>query len=318
MLYPSSKRSTTRGGSRQSSVWIALAIVAAVAALGVVAFVLWQGGFDGFPFGISSRETGLVELWEQGDYPSVISAAEATLAENPVHGPALVFGGFARYYSAIEQVDLSERGAQIGEAIAMLRKALVLPDPPLVPEIHYVLAKSYFERGRLYYDLTIHHMGRAIELGYEGTDSLTYLGLAHEGLGDREASALAFEQAIEQSETDLLRVKAAEQYAALGEVEIAEQHLKEALALTEDSFVESEARKLLVETLIAAQQFDEAEAMLLEQREQEPQSADTLYYLGLVYERTDRIAEARSMWRQARDLDPNHTDALRRLAEMEE
>lgn len=293
-------------------------MTAAVAAVSIVAIVLLRGNLHGFPFGIQSSDADLLELWDAGEYETVISTAESALADNPVHPAALVLGGFAQYYTAVDMVEQTERNHRLQSAIAWLRKALVVPNAPMGAQVHYVLAKSYYERGRLYMDLVVEHMTMAIEAGYSADDSLTYLALAYASLGEHERSAEVFEQALTDAPSDLLYVKAAEQRLQLGAYEAAEEHLRAALERTDDPFVRSAATELLIQTLIRDEEYSRAEELLTELRDEDPESADTLYYLGIVYDLTGRTVEARSMWRQARDIDPNHTDALRHLADMEE
>ncbi len=289
-----------------------------VAVLSVAAVLLLRGDLRGFPFGIRGSDTNLLELWDQGDYDAVIATAKDSLAQDPVHALSLVMGGFAQYYTALDVVDQTVRNQRLQNATAYLRKALIVPNAPLMPEVHYVLAKTYFERGRLYMDLVVRHMEMAIETGYRAEDSLTYLALAHGSLGDHQQSARVFEQAIADARSGQLYVKAAEEQMELGAYGIAEEHLRTAIEISEDEYLTSVATELLIQTLILDEEYSRAEQLLLELRDANPDSADAYYYLGIVYDLTDRPVEARSMWRQAREIDPQHTDALRHLADMEE
>ena len=85
-----------------------------------------------------------------------------------------------------------------------------------------------------------------------------------------------------------------------------------------DEYLDLVLRNELAWVLILQDRLEEAERLLDRIIEQHPDSADAVYYLGVVYERTGRPVEARSMWRQARDIDPDHLEALRSLANSED
>lgn len=275
---------------------------------------------DWLPFGIKLRDTELVSLWNDSRYEEVLSMTESILEEEPLDAEALTFGGFAHFYVGIELVQRAEQLAYLDRSIEMLRKAMHVPRAPLGAERDYVLGKAYYHKGDDYVDLSVRYMTRSLEGGYEAPDSRTYLGLAYARLGEYEESVAWYERAIEHAppaEVDAIRIKAAETYTQLGDYELARRRLNEAIASLDDEFLVLMARNQLASVLILDGRLARAEQVLDDTIERFPQSADAYYYLGVVYDRTDRAVEARDLWRTARELDPNHTQALQRLANWE-
>jgi tetratricopeptide (TPR) repeat protein len=269
------------------------------------------------PFGVARRDTELVALWNGGRYEDVRNTAESVLSERPLDGEALTFAGFARFYTGIELVERAEQLEHLDAAITLLRKALHVPRAPLAAERDYVLAKAYYHKGDEYVDLAVRYMERSLEGGFEASDTRTYLGMSYARLGEWESSVAWFEQALQFSGTDeinAVRVKAAEAYVELGDYASARTALRRAIDSLDDEFLVLMARNQLASVLILDESLGEAESLLQRTIEQYPESADAYYYLGIVYDQSDRAVEARDLWRTAREIDPNHTEALRRLA----
>jgi len=316
MIY-SKERKASGGGRRQTrnGTVVVLLIVTAIAAVVAVGLL---GVFDAFPFGVNRRDAALVSAWSQGDYAQVIETAEETLTAHPLDGQALTYGGFAHFYRGVDLVDADEREADISRAIVLLRKASHLSRAPLPAQRDYVLGKAYYHSGPLYADLAVQHLEQSIAQGYEASDSLQYLGLAYAPRGQYEASAERFVEAVQQTEDwqagESLRINAAESLIALEDYDQAKGYLEEVIDRTTDPYIALIARNLLTSALILNDELEAAEDLVTETIEDYPLSADAYYYLGIVYDLTDREVEARAMWRQARDIDPDHIGAQQRLA----
>ena len=275
---------------------------------------------DWLPFGIRLRDTELLSLWNESRYGEVLSMAESILEENPLDAEALTFGGFAHFYVGIELVQRAEQLEHLDRSIVMLRKAMHVPRAPLQAERDYVLGKAYYHKGDEYVELSVRYLTDSLEGGYEAPDSRTYLGLGYARLGDYEESAAWYERAIEHAPDDeiaAVRIKAAETYVQLGDYDAARARLNDAIASLDDEFLVLMARNQLASVLLLDDRLERAEQVLNATIERFPQSADAYYYLGIVYDRTDRAVEARDLWRTAREIDPNHTKALQRLANWE-
>ncbi len=296
-------------------------LVVGLALIGVVGGTVFAlQAADWLPFGIRLRDTELVSLWNESRYEEVLTMAESILEEDPLDAEALTFGGFAHFYIGVELVQRADQLAHLDRSIEMLRKAMHVPRAPLRGERDYVLAKAYYHKGEEYVDLSIRYMTESLEEGYDAPDSRTYLGLSHARLGEYEESAAWYERAIEHAPpdaVDTVRIKAAETYVELGDYGSARARLEEAIASLDDEFLVLMARNQLASVLILDDRLDRAEEVLDDTIERYPESADAYYYLGIVYDRTDRAVGARDLWRTAREIDPNHTKALQRLANWE-
>jgi tetratricopeptide (TPR) repeat protein len=289
--------------------------LALVALAGGALLVL--SAMDVAPVGIRGRNKELLRLWNENEYEAVFQIAESVLDNDPLDGEALTFGGFARFYLGIQATDRTDQLDHLHQAIVLLRRALHVPNAPLAAERDYVLGKAYFHRGDEYVDLSIYYLERSLQAGYDAPDTRTYLGLAHALLEQHDQGVAWFERAIERAqpgEVDAVRIRVADSYVALGEFEAAGNVLRQAVETLEDAFLVLIARNQLASVLIRAGRFDDAESLLNETLEIFPQSADAMYYMGIVYDETGRGVQARNSWRAARDIDPNHTDALMRLA----
>ena len=301
-----------RRGLGVAVIIVAIGIVITVAVFGVSN---WLGPF---PFGISRRDTTLLTLWNEGKYDDVLSQAEVVLDEKPLDAQALTFGGFAHFYVGIDLATTAEQQEHLSRSIILLRKAEHVARAPLQGERRYVLAKAYYHTGAYNFDLSARYMEQSIADGYVGDDSHSYLGLAAEGMGDYISSAQWYEEGLLLRDSAALRIKAADARIALGEFEAAEEHLRKALDGNSDEYLDLVLKIDLAAVLIMRDQLGRAEAMLVDIVENHPDSADAIYYLGVVYENTDRSIEARSMWRRAREIDPDHLKALESLANWEE
>ncbi|MFW5775691.1 MAG: tetratricopeptide repeat protein [Spirochaetota bacterium] len=313
MIY--SQRTETGGQGQRRLIRLLVVGLGLIGVVGGVVVALYA--IDAVPFGIRRRDTELVTLWNESQYDEVENRASAILSDRPLDGEALTFSGFANFYLGIELVDRSLQRERLDRCIQLLRKALHVPRAPLAVQRDYVLAKAYYHKGEEYLDLSARYMERAITGGLEAPDSRTYLGMAYARLENFESSIRWFEEAIAYSEPDeinTVRIKAAESYVELERYETARRLLEEAIADLEDDFLALMARNQLASVLLLDGRLDEAESLLEETIETYPQSADAYYYLGVVYDRTDRSVQARALWRTAREIDPSHTQSLQRLA----
>ncbi len=313
MIY---SRKQTKGANGRTAI-VRLLVVGLVLAAMTGGALLVLHALDVTPVGIRRRNTELLQLWNDGHYDEVLRAAQAILDDEPVDAEALTFGGFAHFYVGLALSERSEQLEHFHRAIILLRRALHVPYASLAAERDYVLAKAYYHRGDEYVDLTVYYMERALERTYDAPDSRTYLGLAHAILGDHEQGVRWFEAALEHAEPDeqtAIRVRAADSYVQLDRYAEARETLLPVIDEPGDESLVLIARNKLAHIEILDRRWDVAARLLSETIELFPQSADAYYYLGIVYEETDRGVQARNLWRTARDIDPDHTDALMRLA----
>jgi tetratricopeptide (TPR) repeat protein len=302
-----------RRGARVLFLALGVVILAAIASVALMVF-----GFT--PFGVTASDSALLEEWNAGNYRAVAALASDVLSADPLDGEALVFAGFADFYLGMEAVQQEEQVALLDDCIANLRKADVLRRAPFPEERDYVLGKAYFHKGVNYMDLAIRYLQASVEEGHETSDSRTYLGLAHAELGQYDESVAWFEEAIARADPEdvnPIRLEAADSYAAAGDYESAKATLEAAVDSLDDEFLLLIARNKLASVMIRAGHLDAAQAVLEETIDQYPESADAYYYLGVIYDEINETVLARDYWRRAREIDPDHEDALRRLANRE-
>jgi len=313
MIYSQGKKP----GGQKKRVVVRLLVVG-LGVLGLGGGVLFAlDALDIAPLGVRSGDNELLRLWNESDYEAVRATAESILAEHALDGKALTFGGFAEFYTGVELVEQEARRERLDRSIELLRKALHVPRAPLEAERDYVLAKAYFHKGAEYMDLSVYYMERSLERGYDASDSHTYLGLGYARLGLFEQSVDWFERAMERANAEdinAIRMEAARSLVELEDYASARSVLEAAVATLEDEFLVLMARNELASVLILDEQYETAESVLEATIERFPESADAYYYLGIVYDQTDRDVQARGLWRTAREIDPNHTEALQLLA----
>ena len=315
MNYSNRHKPAGEGHRRGLRVAVIAVIVGIVIIAAVFAVSNWLGPF---PFGISRRDTTLLTLWNEGKYGEVLSQAEIVLGEKPLDAQALTFGGFAHFYVGVDLATRAGQQENLRRSILLLRKAEHVLRAPLEGERRYVLAKAYYHSGDHNYDVSARYMEQSVADGYLADDTYAYLGLAYEGIRDYSQSAESYEAGLSRRDSAALRMKAANARVALGQYEAAEDHLRAAIGENTDEYLEPVLRVELASVLILREKLTTAETMLLEIVEKHPDSADASYYLGVVYMKTERSIEARNMWRRAREIDPDHIEALESLANSED
>ncbi len=294
---------------------VSLAVLAGLSALGFLAVAgvraLGAGAGRGKP---TRAET--LELWESGDYASLLAACDSALAVDPLDSFFLTFKGFASFYSGTAVPEAEERLALMDEAIFSLRKALVDPKAPLVPQVRYVLGKAYFHKGQDYYDEALAELEAAVGGGYSPVDAWEYLALAAQATGQTQLSLGYFAEAMSRyPESSELKLAAARASLDSGDLAKAESLALSAAASTEDAYLLERADFLLGEVCRAGGRHDEALARYAAIRERNPESADAWYHEGLVLADKGDAIGARAAWRKAISIDPMHAGARQKLAE---
>jgi tetratricopeptide (TPR) repeat protein len=253
-------------------------------------------------------------LWEKKDYLSLIVWANSVLEEDPFREEALLYLGFASFYQGIGQFSQEEQFPYLDTSIVSLRKAwIIVKDQKLKSQIAYILGKAYYHKGRYYSDLSLRFLLESIELGYNGEDSLEYIGLAYGELGKYQESLYYFLKAAESKKSDILFLTIGQTYDKIGEDEKAESFLRNAIDITEEIELEIKCRYLLGNIYIERERFDQAINEFETILELDKRSADAHYFLGEIYDKNDNRVKARAQWRRALEIDPSHYGALTKL-----
>jgi len=258
-------------------------------------------------------QVNVLELWNNGSYDEILANAKTELARSPLNVEALIFSGFAAFHKGVAEVSVEKKLPLINQSIAALRKALLLPHPPLEPEIHYILGKAYFHKGKFFADLSIRHLLAARAMGYDASDINEYLGLAYSLVSRYSEAADYFLKAVEKTPTDLLLWTLGQTYYQLQKYDDAVRYLNEAIDRTKDRSLEQRCRFLLGDVYTKTKQYDAAQQEYNTILDKNANSADAHFYLGEIALAQGNKDAARVEWRKAFKIDPLHFNANQRL-----
>lgn len=260
------------------------------------------------------REAALAS-WESGDLPGTISICEAGLEKEPLDPVLLSLAGFSAFYRGVAQSDEEARIEDMDAAIFYLRKVLLVEDTPYRSRALYVLGKAYYRKGSAWYGEAVEALLAAVAAGFSAEDAWEHVALAYDGLGMGERAIEYFDRALAERRTDTLLLAAARARAGTGRHAEAEALAMEALSISGDAFVRELCRFFLGELLEARGATPEAESQYRTILEENPESAEAHYRLGVLAQNAGDPALARAEWRKAVSIDPVHAGARQKLAE---
>lgn len=254
-------------------------------------------------------------LWNAGDFEGVIERTGAQLADYPLDETALSLRGFARFYLAVQMVDNEQKQLLLIGAVQDLRRALLLDDPALEPEIHYVLGKTFFTMGSFFYDEAVKELEKASALGFDQLDLLEYLAIASASLQRYDDAVGYYEAAIARNNEAIHKISLADLLIDLERYEYADTLLVEAIAAEPDNTLLQHAFLSRGRLFRARGDYDAALATYESLLEINSSSAEAHYGLGETLLALGENERARFEWREAIRLDPNHIESLQRLRE---
>lgn len=260
------------------------------------------------------------QSWKNYDYESCYQISSSYLYDKPFNVTARTYHGYSSFFLSLSENDTEKSKAYLDEAINSLRVALIDASKSSVPQIEYMLGKSYFYKDlqssyNYYADLAVKYLNDARRLGYKADDVPELLGLSYASLGMTMESISAFTEALLIRESDILLLSIAEQYKNAGQNQAAEQYLYRISKSCKDEKIILKSRLLLGQIYLENGDFEEAEKefdFILEKNEN---SADAYYGLGVIYENQGDLVKARSEWRKALQIQSNHAGALKKLSE---
>ncbi|MCR4733681.1 MAG: tetratricopeptide repeat protein [Treponema sp.] len=258
------------------------------------------------------------EAWNNNyDYNSVYNLSKSFLEENPFNNTALTYHGYACFFLAVAQDDNFQAQEYLDECINNLRLALYDASQTAAPQIEYMLGKAYFYKNSLstyfYSDLAVRYLTLAKEHGYVADDIAEYLGLSYAALDMTMESISSFTEALLVRESDSLLLSIAEQYYKAGEYTSSVQYLYRIINNTENEDMLIKSRILLATIYIEMNNYDDALKEFNAVIENNDNSADAHYGIGLIYEKQNNTVKARAEWRNALKIQPNHAGALKKL-----
>lgn len=258
--------------------------------------------------------------WRNYDYQSCYDISSAYLYRKPYNTAARTYHGYSSFFLSLSENDTEKSKVYLDEAINSLRLALLDASKPSVPQIEYMLGKSYFYKDlqssyHYYADLAVKYLNDARLLGYKADDIPELLGLSYASLGMTMESISSFTEALLIRESDILLLSIAEQYKNAGQNQAAEQYLFRISKSCKDEKIILKSHLLLAQIYLENGDFEEAEKEFNFILEKNENSADAYYGLGVIYENQGDLVKARSEWRKALQIQSNHAGALKKLAE---
>ncbi len=269
--------------------------------------ILYQRGF--FLPSFSS----IYSDWNSGDYLSCYEKTEKILSRHPLDGEALALHGFSAYYLFTGQTDVFEEQSYLDEAINSLRKAWYRVADGEKKDIAYILGKAYYQKGFYYADLSLKYLFYAIDRGADYQDIPEFCGLSFSLLEEYGQAAEYFTKALANKPSDLLLFTLAETYAKIPDYTKAKQFFAETMRVTDDDLLAIRCHNAMGGIFLAEMQYDQAEAEFQAIIEEDPNSADAYFGLGLIEEARGDIVRARASWRRALRVDPSHSGAYEKL-----
>jgi len=262
---------------------------------------------------VGPSQINVLELWNNGSYDEILANGKEELKRLPLDSGTLVFSGFAAFHKGVAEVSVEKKLPLINQSVVLLRKALLLPNVPLQPEIHYILGKAYFHKGKFYADLAIRHLLKAREMGYSAADMNEYLGLSYSLVARFTEASEYFLKAVEKTPSDLLLWTLGQTYFQMQRYDDAVRYLRQSIDKTKDRALEQRCRFLLGEIFTKTKQYPLAQAEYEVILEKNPNSADAHFYLGEISFAEGNKDAARAEWRRAFKIDPLHFNANQRL-----
>lgn len=288
-----------------------LLFIAAIASLGIFLFQSYNKN--------KITLKTIKQSWEQSDYEGVYEQGKVFLQDKPYNNTALTYYGYACFYLAVSQIDTYKVQEYLDESINNLRLAMYDASKSLLPQLQYMLGKAYFYKNTIttyyYADLAIKYLNLARENGYYADDIAEYLGLSYASLGMTYESISAFTEALLVRESDFLLLSIAEQYYKAGETGAASQYLFRIINNSSNDEIILKSRLLLGNIYIDTDDLQNALEQFNAVLAKDENSADAHYGIGLIYEKQENLVAARSEWRKARKIQPNHSGALKKLSE---
>lgn len=296
-----------------------LAVTFVVVAMLAVAFVL-ASRFVFARFRGDASVVNLYRAWESYDYQNVYDISTDILRKKTFNNAALMLHGYAAFFLSLSATDTTQSQDLLDESINALRLALLTAKDKTVSQLEYMLGKAYFYKDTFssyyyYADLAVRYLTRARRDGYQADDIPEFLGLSYASLDMTMESISAFTEALLVRESDLLLLSIAEQYYKAGQSVAAGQYLYRISQDCKDEKILLRGSLLHGQIALEDEKYAEAEKEFQAILEKNENSADAYYYLGVLYEKQGDSARARSQWRRALRVQPNHSGALKKMAD---
>ncbi|QQA02167.1 tetratricopeptide repeat protein [Treponema peruense] len=271
----------------------------------------------------SSSVSAMYDNWElhsrQG-YEKVYEISENIIQKKNFHNSARTFRGYSAFMLAEYETDNAKSQTYLDEAVYNLRIALQNCSKDALPQIEYMLGRTYFYKNKLssyhyYSDLAVKYLNLALDHGYKSDDIPLLLGLSYASLGQTDESIAAFTEALLVRETDTLLFDIAKQYYNNGQGSASKQYLYRVISTTRNESLLEESRILLGQIYTDEGALYDAEKEFTAILEKNENSADAHYGLGVLYEKRGDAVRARAEWRKCLKIKFDHPGALQKMSE---
>ena len=268
----------------------------------------------------SDSVAAMYYYWNQYDYQKVYDISGNILDKDSLHNAARTFRGYSSFYLSVSQTDNSQSLLLLDEAINNLRVALQSAKPDVIPQLEYMIGKSYFYKDNFssyyyYADLAVKYLTLAKEHGYKSDDMAEYLGLSYASLGMTQESIESFTEALLVRESDTLLLAIAEQYFNNAQENSAKQYLHRVVNTTNNDEILMRSHYLLGMIYIDEGFYDDAYNEFNAILQKNENFADAHYGLGVLYEKQGEMIKARSEWRKTLRIQQNHLEALKKMSD---
>ncbi|HAK68934.1 MAG TPA: hypothetical protein DEO40_02320 [Treponema sp.] len=262
----------------------------------------------------------LYEQWDNQDFQGVYDTSAAILEKNFLQNAARTFHGYSAFLLAVSETDNAVAQDLLDEAIINLRIAMQYAKEDVLPQIKYMLGRSYFHKDssagtHFYADLAIKYLLECQAEDFHADDIPEYLGLSYAALGETQKSIESFTEALLVHESDTLLLSIAEQYCNASQGGTAKQYLKRVQNITQNDEVLLKSHFLLAQIYMDESDNESAQKEFETILEKNTNSADAHYGLGVLYEKQGDMAKARSEWRKCLTLQPMHIGARQKMSD---
>lgn len=268
---------------------------------------------------VSANTGTVIKAWKQYDYVQVYELTRQMLENKPFNNFALAYHGYAAFYLAVSSLDSSIGQEYLDTAINSIRVALLHAKKSVIPQLEYMLGKSYFYKNTIsshyYSDLAVKYLQVARNHGYKADDISEYLGLSYAVLGKHQESIQYFTESLLVRESDSLLLSIAEQYFKSNQPAVAKQYLYRITSDCNDDGLVIKSMNLLGLIYLDEGKLDEAQQEFEGILQKNKNSGDAYYGLGVIYEKKGELIKARAEWRKALRVQVNHQGALKKMAD---
>lgn len=287
-------------------------LCAAIGGLAFGAYAFTRPAHKGTAFSHKS----LAALWNSGDVAKTLEQARAA-ADTAISDPYYhALRGIAAYYAALDAQEEESRQQLLEESILSLRKARAIGlRGQLAAQCAYVLAKAYYQKGDPWLDLAEREFHEARKGGVKEQDLAQYLAAIYASRKDYANAVAWFERSLSEKPSDLLKLSAAISYRGMGNGEKANQLLTEIISSGTDARIRLKAKLALAQDLLEKGKTAEAKQLFQEVIKEDAVNADAWFGLGLACLAENDQIGSRAAFRKVVQIDPNHIEARRKLAE---